>query len=366
MGHRARAIGRAGLLLCLAGCGDTLIIAGDGPGVMRIVAGVPEVAGDSLGSVATESHLDGPRGVAAGAGGEFYVADANNARVLHIAPDGRVTKVIDHSRRFREPRLDRPVGLALDSAGGLLIADPLGRRVWRVELQSGDAMVVAGTGDEAAGDTTRALETRLREPIGVAAEADGGFFVSERLGHRIHRVAPDGTIATFAGDGVGGFAGDGGAAAEARLDGPQGLALAGQILYVADSGNQRVRAIDLSSGTIETMAGSGTRGFGGDGGPAVDALLDDPVALAVTADRRILFVSERGNQRVRGVRLDSGTIFTFAGTGGTEFSGDLLGAGATALADPGGVAASDFDILFVSAVGHHIVYRTALGLLPNP
>ncbi|NIR44067.1 MAG: hypothetical protein GWN99_06075 [Gemmatimonadetes bacterium] len=366
MGHHARALAHSALLLGLAGCGDTLIITGDAPGVMRIVAGVPEVAGDSLGERATESLLHEPSGVAAGADGTLYLADSRNARVLRIRPDGRAQVVIDHGDRSREPQLRRPGGLALDSVGGLLVADPEGGRVWRIELESRDAMPVAGTGGAASGDTTRALETELEAPAGVAAGADGAFYVSERSGHRVRRVGADGSIATIAGDGTPGFAGDGGGASDARLDAPQGLALAGEVLYVADSGNQRVRAIDLVNSTISTVAGSGGTGFGGDGGPAVDALLNDPVTLTVTADRQVLFVAETGNDRVRSVRLDSGVITTFSGTGASEFQGDLLSAAVTPLPDPRGLAASPFDILFVSVAGHHIVYRTALGLLLIP
>ncbi|HSG82531.1 MAG TPA: hypothetical protein VLC48_09790, partial [Gemmatimonadota bacterium] len=337
MGHRARAVGLAVAALWLAGCGDPLVVTGDSPGVMRIVAGSPEEAGDSLGATAAQSFLNQPHGLAADADGRFYIADRANSRIVRITAAGVPKAVLEHDARTPEPRLHGPSGLALEGSDGLIIADPEGGRVWRLALGSGLAMPIAGTGSDPSTDTTVALQTKLGNPTGVAVAPDGSLYVSERSGHRIRRIDADGGITTIAGAGAPGYGGDGGPALAASLNGPAGLAYIGGVLYIADSENQRVRAIDMSAGTIETVAGSGGAGFAGDGGPALQALLHDPVAVCVTEDRRTLFVAEAANHRIRMVRLDTGIIATFAGDGTDEYSGDLLSAGVTSLSAPRGV-----------------------------
>jgi sugar lactone lactonase YvrE len=362
MDRSTRALAIAAAALCLANCGDPFIVTGDTPGVVRIVAGIPETPGDSLGALATESFLDTPHGLATGPDGTLYIADMANDRVLAVNSAGQVEVLVDHTRRFVEPRLRTPVGLALDGSGGLLIADSAGLRVWRLELESGVAAPIAGTGGSTESDTSDALATDLRKPIGVAAGPDGRVYISEYLVNKVRRIESDGSITTVAGSGLPGFGGDGGPAYDALLLDPFGLFIAGDVLYIADSGNHRVRAVDLDSFVIETVAGSGNAGFGGDGGPATEALLDTPVSVTVTDDGRFLFISDAGNHRVRLVNLETGTISTFAGTGDVVYSGDLLTAGATSLASPKGVAASPFNLLFMSDTGHQVVLRTALGI----
>ncbi len=342
------------------------MIIGDGPGVLRIVAGTPETPGDSLTSRATESLLNTPLGLAIAGDGTLYIADRGNARVLAVASSGALDVVIDHRDRREEPRLRTPEGLALDGAGGLLITDPGSHSVWRLEIANGALELVAGTGARgAAPDTAIAIEADLNEPAGIAIAPDGRIYFSERAGQRLSRIDADGILVRIAGTGLPGPGGDGGAAREAELDAPLGLALFGSTLYVADSGNERVRAIDLQTGVIITVAGAGVAGFGGDGGPATDALLDTPAAVAVAGGGRILFVSDSGNHRVRFVNLQTGEIATFAGNGETDYNGDLQPAGATAIEAPTGLATSTFQLLFVSASGDHIVLRTPVGLITD-
>ncbi|MBI4546028.1 MAG: hypothetical protein HY703_12580, partial [Gemmatimonadetes bacterium] len=139
-----------------------------------------------------------------------------------------------------------------------------------------------------------------------------------------------------------------------------GLALGGGLLYIVDSANQRVRAVELASGVIKSVAGTGIRGFAGDGGPATEALLQDPQGVAVSPDGRTLFIADAGNHRVRTVNLATGLIATFAGTGDEAFTGDRGPAGETALSGPTSVAASPFSLLFIADTGHHIVWRSAV------
>lgn len=168
---------------------------------------------------------------------------------------------------------------------------------------------VAGCGDAGfAGDGGPAVGARLAFPSGVAVDADGNVFLSDHANHRVRRVDPSGVIVTVAGDGVRGDGGDGGEAQRARLGFPVAVALDGQgNMFIADEMTHRVRRVD-ASGAIGTVAGDGSRGGGGDGGPAVRARLDVPCAVVAAAGGE-LFVAEGGGRAVR--RIDGeGTIST--------------------------------------------------------
>jgi sugar lactone lactonase YvrE len=364
MGDSSRALVTLAALVCAAGCGDPLVVVGDAPGIVRIIAGIPEVAGDSIGGRATETQLSSPRGVATGADGELYVADHMNSRILVVQSSGAVQVLLDHSQRQEEPRIQRPDGLALDGAGGLVLADPRGHRVWRLDLVDGTVLPLAGTGVQgSAPDTVDAVAADLATPVGVAVDAERRVYFSEMAGHRVRRIESDGTLITFAGTGTAEFGGDGGPAAAASLKQPAGLAVKDGLLYIADSGNHRIRIVNLETSVIETVAGAGGAGFRGDGGPAGEALLDNPYSVAVSANGGNLFIADTENHRVRVVNLESLVIATFAGTGDGQFRGDLLPAASTSLSEPRGLVVSSLSFLFISDTGHHIVRRTAVGFL---
>ncbi len=364
---RARGAARAGsavvAVALLAACGDPVSIVGDIPGLMRIVAGIPETPGRTADDRAVESRIAGPAGLAMDAGGVLYVAESDNSRVISISSSGRLEVLRDDFFCSSPACLEEPAGLALDPAGRVVVADPAGNRVWRLDPVTGASEVLAGTGERAsAPDGALAAEAPLSGPYGVAVDADGTIYVSESGAGKVRSIDGSGRLATVAGTGEPGFSGDGGPAVEARLSLPRGLALGPDGLYLADSGNDRVRLVRASDATIATVAGNGVRGFSGDGGSALDAALDLPEGVAVTADGARLFIADTRNHRVREVALATGRIETRAGTGATAWTGDLLDAGATSLSGPRGVATSAFGLLFVSDPGHAVVWRLALGL----
>jgi NHL repeat len=170
------------------------------------------------------------------------------------------------------------------------------------------------------GDGGPATSARLNLPMGVAAQPDGGVLIADSNNHRIRRVSPDGTITTVAGNGTEGFSGDGGPATAAELDLPVAVAVTrdGGFL-IADYLNNRIRRVS-PDGTITTVAGTGAEGFAGDRGPATAARLGFPNSVPATADGGFL-IADYINDRVRRVSPD-GTITTVAGTGGWGFSGD--------------------------------------------
>ena len=166
---------------------------------------------------------------------------------------------------------------------------------------------VAGTGANGfSGDGGPATAAQVGVPVEVERTADGGYLVVTQGTFRVRRVAPDGTIATIAGNGVSSFAGDGGPATAASLNTPNGLAVRPDSgVLIADSGNHRVRLV-APDGTITTVAGNGVAGFGGDNGPATSAQLNFPSGVAVTPDGGFLVV-DNDNNRVRRVGPE-GTI----------------------------------------------------------
>ncbi len=304
--------------------------AASGPSVPTIatVAGTGVAGRSGDGGSALAAEIGHPRGLALAPGGGFVFAEPFNETVRRVWPYGTITTVAGtgvagfsgDGGPATEAELDLPHGVAFTPSGGLLVADALNNRI-RLVSPDGTITTVAGTGVAGfAGDGGPATEAELDAPHGVAALPDGGFLVPDTGNERIRRVWPDGTITTVAGDGVRGFAGDGGPATEAELASPFGVAPTpdGGML-IADNGNNRVRRV-APDGTITTVAGDGVRCYGGDGGPALLASLSSPHNLAPLPDGGLL-IADTGNNRVRRVWPD-GTITTVAGTGVAGFSGD--------------------------------------------
>ena len=202
--------------------------------------------------------------------------------------------------------LDAPTRLALDIEGNLFIADQNNMRIRRVDAVSGVITTVAGSGPPGrfngaySGDGGLATSARFNHPTAVDLDSSGNIYVSDQLNHVVRKVNTAGIISTFAGNGIAAFNGDGGLATNASLNDPAGLAMdAAGNLYIGDNVNERVRRVD-PSGLISTVVGNGSSGFTGDRGPAVTAEIDNPFGVALD-DEGNLYVADTGNQRVRKV-----------------------------------------------------------------
>ena len=225
----------------------------------------------------------------------------------------------------------------------------------RVKAQQGEPpaggviRTVAGSNVRGfAGDGGSATSAAFDQPRAAAVGPDGSVYIADTFNHRIRRVDPGGAVTTLAGTGEPNFSGDGGPAAAATLQLPQGLAVdpPGAALFVADSGNHRIRRVDLATGVITTFAGGPVPGFAGDGGPATAALLEDPKGV-VAAPSGDVYIADSGNERLR--RVDrSGTITTVAGSGATGFAGDGGPATAAQFDAPRAVALDGAGNLYVA------------------
>ncbi len=283
-------------------------------GLTVVVAGTGEQGFAGDGGPSAQALLNGPQSVAVAQDGTVYIADTGNQRVRAVS--GGLIRTIAGSgaRGFsgdggdaRLARLDAPVSLALDGAGGVLIADSGNHRVRR--LAGGVLTTLAGTGVQGfGGDGGAGTQALLDTPAGVAVAADGRVFLADSHNQRIRVVGTNGLIATFAGNGVRGFGGDGGAATAAQLDLPRGVAVtaAGDVIF-ADSDNQRLRLVD-THGVIRTVAGTGVQGNALDGAAGASAPLDSPRGIAVSGGAATVFADSR-NRLVRELATD-GAMYT--------------------------------------------------------
>jgi trimeric autotransporter adhesin len=321
--------------------------------VIVTVAGTGDKGFSGDGGPATSAHLNRVSGVAADAAGNIYIADSFNRRVRRISPSGIISTVAgdgtdNHSGDggpATSAQIGYPYGVAVDGAGSLYISDYSNHRVRRVSL-SGTITTVAGSGVGGySGDSGPATSAQLTAPFGVAVDRAGNLYIADSDAACIRSVSPSGVISTVAGTGVEGFSGDEGPAISALLDSPSYVALdnAGN-LYVTDSGNNRVRRIS-PSGIITTVAGNGTRGYSGDGGPATSARLSSPQGVAVDEPGNVCF-ADSGNNRVRCVS-PAGVISTVAGNGEGGFSGDG-GPATSAAVSPYAVALDNAGNLYIA------------------
>jgi DNA-binding beta-propeller fold protein YncE len=221
-----------------------------------------------------------------------------------------------------DARLNNPFDLAFAPDGSLVFADTFNHCMRRIEVGSGIISTICGTGERGfAGDGGPATRAVLNEPYGVVVDRVGRVYFADRRNGRVRMVDTAGVVTTLAGDGSGQSAGDGGLAATAGLVEPNGLALSPDQtqLFIADVAGHRVRVVDLGSGTIETFAGTGEAKHDGDGGPAAEAGVFGARAVAFAPDGS-LYVMERQGSSIR--RIRDGVIETVAGTGARGFAGD--------------------------------------------
>ena len=393
-----------------------------GTGIISTIAGTGDQDYGGDGGPATQAHLSHPQGVAVDGDGNVYIADTDNNRVRKVdAATGTISTIAGTGEEggggdggpATQAQFSEPHGVALDGDGHLYIADSSNHRIRRVDAATGTISTIAGSGERGdSGDGGPATQAQLSDLRGVAIDGDGNVYIADEGDHRIRKVdaatetistlagttevrdggpatsaqlfelrsvavdgagnvyIPDirshsirrvdaftGVISTIAGTGNRGYSGDGGPANEAQLSEPEAVAVdsAGN-LYIADSSNQRIRRVDATTGTISTIAGMGYWDYGGDGGPATQAHLRHPRGVAVDGDGNV-YISDSGNNRIRKVEAATGTISTIAGTGEEGYGGDGRPATQAQLHHPVGVAVDGDGNVFIADIFNHRIRK---------
>jgi trimeric autotransporter adhesin len=347
--------------LYIAAYGNSLVLKVDSSGKLTSVAGTGSNALGGDGSPATQAGIGLPSALAMDSSGNLYIADYQFGVVRRVTPDGTITTVAGTGTRgysgdggtATSAQLRRPIGLAVDYSGNLYIADYAANCVRKV-TSGGIISTFAGTGTAGySGDAGPAASAQLYGPQAVAVNGSGEVFIADSLNYRVRKVATNGVITTVAGTGTQGFGGDGGLATSASLDTPKGLLLdpSGN-LYICDGGNNRVRLL-TTDGYINTVAGSNPAES--EGMPATWVALNSPSAVAVDSSGTV-YVADWNNHRVRKVTSD-GLVRTVAGTGVSGFSGDGGPAASAQLSYPFAVALDRSGNLYISDQGNNRIRR---------
>jgi sugar lactone lactonase YvrE len=329
------------------------------PGAIQTIAGAASASFSGDGGPANLATLNVAVDVAADLAGNLLIADQFNHRIRKIAPDGTIATVVGTGAPGYSgdggpavnAQINTPTGICADAAGNLYIADVGNQRIRKVDA-SGIITTLAGNGSKGyGGDGGPATSASFYNAVRVVVDPSGNVLVADQSNHRLRAIAPDGTISTIAGTGVGtpangSFSGDGGPATSAALNNPTALTVdANGVVYFADQFNHRIRMI-TPDGTITTIAGTGSPAFAGDGGPAIAASLNYPGGITVDSAGNVYFNDDL-NYRTRRIAAD-GTISTIAGSGAPGFSGDGGPATAASLNGNFGIAIDAQGNLYIA------------------
>jgi uncharacterized protein (TIGR03437 family) len=331
------------------------------------IAGIGTAGFTGDGAEATLAQFDTPYAVARDSSGNLYIADQANNRIRKIDASGIITTLAGDGTEFFlgnggdaiKASLINPLGVAVSPAGVLYIADSRNHAIRKID-SAGKIQAVTGNGNpgfggdmdtDATTDDGDALLAGVNRPIGMAFDAAGNLYFTDQLNQRIRKIDTAGKITTIAGNGEAAYFGDGGLATAAKLNYPQGIAIdSGGNIFFAEGQGHIIRKIS-PDGTIKTVAGNRTPGFGGDGGKALDASLFYPRGIAVDASGN-LYIADTLNSRIRRVAED-GTITTIAGTGAFGDFGDGGPAEQADLFFPTGVTVGPNNTLYVVDTQNH-------------
>ena len=282
-------------------------------GIIETLAGTGTAGYNQDGVAATAGELDAPTGIALDPWGNLFLADRNNQRVREIAA-GIIntfagTGGVGTGQEGLAPAdtpLRGPRGVCAGKDGSVYIVDTDNHRVL-VAPPQGTVSTFAGNGSPGdAGDGGAARLGQLNRPGACAIDGSGDVFIADTYSHRIRKVTPDGVIHSVAGTGIPGYGGDGGSACAAALYAPAGVAVDGNgEVFIADTGNHAIRVV-TTDGIIHTIAGNGVAGFAGDGGDAAAAQLSSPAGMLLDGAGNLYF-ADTGNNRVRLLAPQSGT-----------------------------------------------------------
>lgn len=339
-------------------------------GTLTLLAGTGRMGYSGDGGPAVKAQFNNPQGVAIDYLGNIYVADTGNSLIRIITSDGNINLFAGNVSNGLPTsgwtgdggpaigaQLQLPVGIAVDGAGNLYIADSANNAIRKITTD-GNINTIAGLGPTGAGfsgDTAAATAANLDGPLDVAVDKNNNVYIADTNNANVRKITSDGNINTVAGStgivsGVVtvkfGYAGDGAAATSAELAGPAGVAVdsSGNI-YIATYTDNRIRKVAATGGNISTFAGNSGYGFAGDGGPALNSQLSAPRGICLDSAGN-LYLADRWNNRIR--KIAGGSISTIAGNGLANFGGDNGAATSAQLSVPDGVAVDNAGNVYIS------------------
>lgn len=305
--------------------------------LISTIAGTGTAGFNGDGILATAAQFNGVQGLTFDEAGNIYAADISNHRIRKItAATGIISTIAGTGIAgyngdgilATAAQINNPSALAFDDNGDLYFTDRINHRIRKITMSTGIISTVAGTGTGGYnGDGIPATTAQINFPNEVSFDADGNLFIADWINHRVRKVnMVTGIISTIAGTGAPGYNGDGIAAASAQINGPCGIIFdhIGNI-YIAEYGGHRIRKITISNGFISTIAGTGTSGYNGDGINAVSAQLSACAYIKFDAAEN-MYIGDAGNQRIRKITKASGIMSTVAGTGTAGYNGDGINA----------------------------------------
>ncbi len=259
-------------------------------------------------------------------------------------------------------KLDKPYGLWLDASCNLFIADKDNSRIREVDSATKIIQTVAGNGSDGyLGDGGLATFARVRKPRGVSVAPSGNIYIADTDNHVIRRVeGATGIISTYAGTGSSGYSGDGGLAWNAELDKPDDLFVTDTEIYIADTENDCIRKTVAADNRIYPVAGTGSSGYSGDGGPAANAELDKPRGVCVDGAGNV-YIADTENHVIRWVDVNTGDIYTVAGIGSAGYSGDGGPATNAELDKPEDVYLDASGNLYIADTNNSCIRRVDIG-----
>ena len=283
--------------------------------LINTAVGTGEAGDSGDGQAADRALLSSPSGLALDASRNLFFSDTDHHKVRRVDALSQIISTVIQGDALSVIDPSFPRGIVFDTQGALFLADTGNHRILSADLLRQDLFLVAGTGERGAGpESGPAPSVAFDTPYAVEVDLEGDLYIADSFNHRIRKVETStGMVSTVAGNGTPGFGGDGGPAPLAQLHFPTGLFVDDDgNLFIADSFNHRIRLVELEAGIITTVAGGNALGFSGDGGAASEALLNFPSGVRLDSDGNLL-IADRNNHRIRAIK---GPIVPIAGDPG--------------------------------------------------
>ena len=350
-------------------CGWLVVAATAAAGTIDTVAGTGQDSDNGAAGQASKINVAQPFGVELGPDGALYVTEVGHHRVRRIdLATGRLTTVAGTGTKgysgdggpAQAAQLNEPYEVRFDAAGNMFFVEMQNHLVRKVAADTGRITTVAGTGKKGfSGDGGPAVEATFNVPHSIALDGRGGLYIADIGNHRIRRVdLQKGLVDTIAGTGERVLPRDGQLARGKPLLGPRALFVQGSTLWIALREGHSIWRMELGRGVLRHVAGTGAKGYSGDGGPAREATFNGPKGIAVGPAGKV-YVVDTENQAIRAINLRSGKIATVAGKGPRFRGGAGDGGSATAaeLDRPHGICVSSKGVIFIGDTVNHRVRR---------